>query len=501
MSAKLEFHGISRAFPGVQALDRVSFDLQAGEVHALVGENGAGKSTLIRILAGADQATSGSMTLEGRPFQPKSPREALQQGIATIYQEKNWLPLRNALFNLWLGREPAGRGARLKFKEMREQSRKLLASLQAGNLPLELPAERLSAGRRQILEIARALARESSLLVMDEPTSALNPPEQEALFAIVDNLRRQGLTILYVSHRLEEIFRLAGRVTVLRDGRHVATAAIGDTDRDALIRAMIGRDWSGAFPPRRSELGEVLLEVEGLSSPGAFQDVSFTLRQGEVLGVTGLSGSGKEELGLALFGAWPVRAGRVSVNGRPLKLSPGEAIRRGLGYLPADRKTEGIIPELSVRRNIALPVLKRLAGSFGRLSRSREEQLARGWVERLKIKTPGLGELCSNLSGGNQQKVALAKGLAAEARVLILAEPTQEVDVAVKFEIYRLIAELSGQGVGIILVSGELNEMVGLCHSVLVLREGRAAAFLDGRTADRETILRYALGQTAPPPK
>ena len=495
MSAKLEFRGISRAFPGVQALDQVSFSIATGEVHALVGENGAGKSTLIRILSGADQASAGEMILDHRPFRPLSPRDALRAGISTIYQEKNYLPGRSAMFNILLGREPARSAGRLDFAAMRRHCRAVLKTLHGEDVPLEAPAENLKAGQKQILEIARALTQQSSILVMDEPTSALNHEEQEALFEVVKTLRRKGLAILYVSHRLDEIFRLADRVTVLRDGRHVETKAINETNPDALIRAMIGREWSGAFPPRNATLGEVLLEVEGLGSRGAFGDVSFSLHRGQVLGVTGLAGSGKEELGLALFGAWPVEAGQVRIQGEVLRLTPPEAVRRGLGYLPADRKTEGVIQELSVRRNIALPVLDRLAFGWGHLRRGREEQLARAWVDRLQIKTPGLAELCEKLSGGNQQKVVLAKWLASEARVLILADPTQEIDVGVKFELYRLIAELAGQGAGIILISAELKELVGLCHQILVLRDGRIVARLAGDASDPEIILRHALGQ------
>jgi ABC-type sugar transport system ATPase subunit len=498
MAAALEFHGIRKAFPGVQALKDVSFSLEAGEVHALVGENGAGKSTLIKVLSGALRPDAGEMRLGGRPFAPRDPREALEAGIATIYQELNWLPGRNAAFNILMGREPA-RGGRLDFAEMKRRSQEVLHLLHAEGIPLEVPAERLKAGQRQILEIARALVRESSLLVMDEPTAALNREEQEALFEVVESLKRRGITVLYVTHRLEEVFRLADRVTVLRDGHHVRTAPVAEISRDDLVRDMIGRPWTEAFPPRNPDLGPVLLSAEGLGDGAAFAGISFSLRQGEVLGITGLAGSGKEELGRALFGAHPLRSGRILLKGTPIAPSPKDLVGH-MAYIPDDRKTEGIIGALSVKRNISLAILPRLATSLGHIRRGREEALARHWVERLDIKTPSLDQVCQRLSGGNQQKVALAKWLASEAQVLILAEPTQGIDVGVKFELYRLIADLSRQGTGIILISSELPEVLGLCHTILVLRDGQIAATLDGATADSETVLRYALGQPQRPP-
>jgi rhamnose transport system ATP-binding protein len=285
-------------------------------------------------------------------------------------------------------------------------------------------------------------------------------------------------------------------VTVLRDGRHVRTAAIAETDRDRLIQDMIGRPWTGAFPARRTALGESLLEVDGLSSPGAFRPVSFTLHAGEVLGLTGLTGSGKQELGRALFGAHPVHAGTVRLRGQPLRrLSPQVAIRHSLAFIPDDRKSEGVIQPLSVRRNVSLPVLDSLATWFGHIRGAQERELARRWVQRLDIRTSSLEQICQNLSGGNQQKVALAKWLASRAQVLILAEPTQGIDVGVKFEIYRLLAELSAQGVGVLLISSEIPELLGLCHSILVMRDGEVVARLPAAVTDRETVLRHSLGQ------
>lgn len=498
MNTKLKFHEISRAFPGVQALDRVSFDIQAGEVHALVGENGAGKSTLIKIVSGALQADAGEMILDGRPYRPQSPKHAFAAGISTIHQELNWLPGRSAMFNILLGHEPHLPVGRLDFARMRQVATEILRTLHAEAILLDAPAEALKAGQRQILEIARALLQNSFLLVMDEPTAALNPEEQEALFKVIEALKARGLTVLYVTHRLEEVFRLADRVTVLRDGRCVSTTPINQTSRDRLISDMIGREWGGAFPPRNPSLGPPVLTVVGLSAPGAFRGVSFTLRAGEVLGVTGLAGSGKEELGKALFGAYPLDSGEVHVAGAgqvSFPLSPAAAIGRGIAYIPDDRKTEGIILPLSVRRNISLPLLDQLSTWVGHIRRGEEVRLAQTWVARLKIRTPSLGQLCQNLSGGNQQKVALAKWLASRARILILAEPTQGIDVSVKFELYQLVADLSRQGTGIILISSELPEILGLSHTILVMRDGQVVAQLKGEESTSEMILRYALGQ------
>jgi ribose transport system ATP-binding protein len=494
MPAKLEIKNICKYFPGVKALDQVSFSINSGEIHGLVGENGAGKSTLIKIISGAQEATSGEMLLDGKIFQPHSPRQSLRAGISTIYQERSWLADRSVMFNIMLGREPHLSGGRIDFQEMRNRCGQVLKMLNSESIPLNVNAENLKAGQRQILEIARSLVQKSSFLIMDEATAALNQEEQEALFKVIRNLKQSGLTILYISHRLEEIMNLADRVTVLRDGKHIKSVAVSETSKDQMISDMIGRTLTGVFPERNQSPGKTLLEVQGLCSRKAFNDVSFSLKSGEVLGITGLAGSGKEELGLALFGAFPVEKGKMLVDGKKFSHSPQHAIDAGIAYVAEDRKTEGIILSLPVRRNISLPVLGKISAAFGHIIQSREDQLARQWIDRLDIKTPSLNQICENLSGGNQQKVVLAKWLASQAKIIILAHPTQEIDVGVKFELYKLIAELSGQGVGIILISGELNEILGLCHNVMVMRDGEAVAHLQTEKTDAETILRYALG-------
>jgi ribose transport system ATP-binding protein len=494
MTVKLELKKLSKQFPGVKALDQISFSIQTGEIHGLVGENGAGKSTLIKLISGALEPTSGEMALDNRSYRPRSPREALNAGISTIYQERSWLPYRNVMFNIMLGNEPALSGARLDFQNLRSRCEEILRMLGARDIPLSSRAEDLKAGQKQILEIARALVQQSSLLIMDEATAALNNEEQEALFAVIKNLKASGLTILYISHRLEEIFRLADRVTVLRDGKLVRTAAISETTKDQLITDMVGRSLSGAFPQKSQPSARPLLEVKNLSAGKYFRQLSFTIHEGEVMGIAGLAGSGKEELGLALFGAFPLESGERIMAGKILPPSPEKAIEHGIAYLPDDRKKEGIFLTLSVKRNISLPVLKSLSNVLGHIRRRQEQALAGEWVERLAVKTPGLAELCENLSGGNQQKVSLAKWLASRAKVIILSHPTQEIDVGVKFEFYQLIAELSRSGKGIILISSELPELLGLCHNILVMRDGKMAARLEASKTDAETIMRYALG-------
>lgn len=494
MSAKLTLSNISKSFPGVTALKEVSFSIAAGEIHAVVGANGAGKSTLIKIISGVYPPDAGEMNLDGKPFRPRSPSEALARGVSTIYQERNCLPGRSVMFNIMLGREPVLAGGRLDFAAMRRRSQEALSALHADHIPLTAPAESLSVGERQVVEIARALCRDSSLLIMDEPTAALNAREREALFELMRGLRLKGISIIYISHRLDEIFKMADRVTVLRDGERVLTAPTVELGADQLIRAMIGRDLSGAFPEKNRDWGEVILSVEGLSSAGSFRDISFDLRRGEVLGITGLEGSGKEELGRALFGALAVDRGEVRIAGERARLNTADLIRKGIAYLPADRKIEGVIAELGVKRNISLPLLDRLSTRLGRIRGGKEAELAGEWIEKLDIKTPSLNQLCENLSGGNQQKVALAKWLAAEARVLILAHPTQEIDVGVKFELYRLIVDLSRQGAAVVLISADLSEILGLCHRIMVMRDGKLAAFIPAEGADKEAILRYTLG-------
>ncbi len=494
MTPILELAHISRSFPGVKALDDVSFAIEAGTIHALVGENGAGKSTLIKILAGALAPDQGTMQFASRLFRPRDPQEAIRHGVATIYQELNLLTLRSVTANITLGKEPA-HGGWLDRAAARRQAREVLDRLKAPQIPLDAPIDQLKVGEKQIVEIAKALLSKSRLLIMDEPTAALNSAESEALFDIIGALKPQGVTILYVSHRLQEIFRLAGAVTVLRDGQHIHTAPIHEVTADSLIADMIGRKLEGVFPARNRQLGDEALAADHICATKAFDDVSFSLRSGEVLAITGLSGSGKTELGKALFGAWPIESGCIRLFGQITRLTPARATELGVGFMPEDRKVEGVIADLPVQRNISLAILPGLINRLGLIDRSAERRAARRQVDELDIKTPSLDQLVHNLSGGNQQKVALAKWLASGARVLILMEPTQGIDIGVKFEIYNLISQLAASGVAVLLISSELPEILGLAHRILVMRNGRSVAELVGEQTHSEEILRYALGQ------
>ncbi len=492
----LRLDNVSKAYPGVQALRGVSFEIERGHVHALVGENGAGKSTLIKILAGAEQPDSGAITLDGAAYAPRDPKAALDAGVATIYQVFNLLPDRTVMHNVTLGKEPHSRGGWLDLDAMRAETQRVLARLNAAYLSPDRLVGTLKVSEKQIVEIAKALLNDSKLLIMDEPTSALNQTEVEALFGIVDLLKGQGVTILYVSHRLEEIFRLADTVTVLRDGGHISTKPISAVTRESLIEDMIGRKLAGVFPEKAQRQGDEVLRVEHLSARGSLDDVSFTLHRGEVLAVAGLSGSGKSELGRALFGDLPLDGGAITLNGASFKPSPARAMARGMIFLPEDRKAEGVLQAMSIRKNITLPVLRKIANPLGFVSPAREREVAEAQVRALGIKTPGIDQLVLNLSGGNQQKVALAKCLALDPDILIFMEPTQGIDVGVKFDLYKFIAAQAQAGRAVLLISSELVEILGLAQRILVMREGRIAADLDGRTATQSEILRHALGET-----
>jgi ABC-type sugar transport system ATPase subunit len=493
MNFILELNGVSRSFPGVQALDDVSFEVEPGTVHAIVGENGAGKSTLIKILSGTLAPDRGEIRYNGEPYRPRNPKEAIQAGITTIYQELNLLDYRSVVENVTLGQEPSHWGF-VDFDAMRAQVSQVFSLLKAEQLPLDRPLETLKVSEKQIVEISKALINRSRCLIMDEPTAPLNAEEAEALFDIIETLKSQGVTIVYVSHRLNEIFRLADTITVLRDGHHIRTSPRVDTNQDQLITDMIGRKLAGVFPQRNRQLGEVVLSVEGLTRAKAFYDVSLSLHAGEILALTGVSGSGKTELGKALFGDWPVDSGSICLEEKPVRMSPARAVKFGMGYVAEDRKTEGVIQDLSVRRNLTLPVLARVANRIGLLQDKLEDQIAGHQIESLAIKTPSLRQTLGNLSGGNQQKVSLGKWLASEARIFILLEPTQGIDVAVKFEFYNLINRLSLDGVAFILISSEIGEILGLAHRILVMRDGLVVADLDGEQTNSEEILRYAMG-------
>lgn len=496
----LRILNLSKSYPGVNALREVSFDVQKGTLHALVGENGAGKSTLIKILAGAEKADSGKISWQGESYTPASPLDALDLGIATIFQVFNLLPDRTIMHNVFLNKEPHSKLGWIDLKSMLGSTKTILNRLGAVNLDPSTLVKDLRVGQQQIVEIAKALMNDVEFLIMDEPTASLNQSESEALFNTIRGLRQQGVTILYVSHHLDEIFQLADRVTVLRDGQHISTKDIGDVNEAHLIFEMIGRKVTALnLEQHNRPSAEEILRVEHLIFGKTLQDVSFTLHKGEILAVAGLSGSGKTELGKAIYGDIKLQNGDILIRGRRLSPTPEKAIQQGMIYLPEDRKNDGVLQQVSIRRNVALSVLPRICNPLGVVDLKREKQIAEEQIERLQIKTSSVEKEVSTLSGGNQQKVALARCLAVDPEIYILMEPTQGIDIGVKFEIYQFILDQAKKGCAILLISSELNEIIGLSHRILVMHEGKIAAKLENHETNKEEIMSYALGIKHPP--
>ncbi len=492
----LEIKNLSKHYFSTEALKDVSFDIRKGQVHALVGENGAGKSTFIKILSGAVQPDpSGYIKLNGEDYAPGSPKEALEKGIATIYQTINLLPDRSIMHNVMLGKEFANRGV-VNNAEMRQSTVNILASLGSSYLEPDSIVGGLKVGEKQVVEIAKSLVNNSELLIMDEPTAALNQQEVEALFANIRKLRKQGVTIIYVSHRLDEIFDLADSVTVFRDGEHILTQPIKEVTREELIRNMIGRKLENLFPRKNQPSREEILSVKNLTMGKELKDISFNLHRGEVLAITGLSGCGKTELGKALYGALPTQEGEIFISQKRFRAAPRKSIHNGMIFLPEDRKEESMLSMLNIRRNLSLSVLNsRIANGLGLINFKKEEQIADEQATSLRIKLTSLDQNVMFLSGGNQQKVALGRCLAVDPEILILLEPTQGIDVGVKFELYQFITNQAQQDKAVILITSELAEVMGLSHRVLVMCDGSIVSDLATGKTSREEILRYALGE------
>ena len=488
----LQMRGICKRYPGVVALDDVKFELRRGEVHVLLGENGAGKSTLMKILSGACGRDAGEILLDGRPVALASPREAQAAGISTIYQEFTLVPHLPAAANIYLGREPVRAAGIIDRRRMVTEAERLLSGLGVSIDP-EAPVRSLGVAEQQMVEVAKALSIDARILVMDEPTSALTESEIEQLFAAIRRLTSDGVAVIYISHRMEELARIGNRATVLRDGRFIATVPL-PAPVPELVRLMANRDVRDHFPAATRRAGAEILRVEHVSRGTRLRDVSLTLHRGEILGIAGLLGAGRTELARVIFGADAPDAGRVLLDGRPLRLRrPADAIRAGIGLVPEDRKRHGLVLMCSVAANLSLPQLARL-GRAGVVSRPRERDLAARWIRELRIKTPSAATRALTLSGGNQQKVVLGKWLAAGADVLIVDEPTRGIDVAAKQEIYTLLDTLAANGAGIIMISSELPEVIGMSDRILVMHQGRAHAMLDARGATQERVLHAALG-------
>ena len=488
----LAVRGVKKSFPGVQALCGVDLTLQRGEVLALLGENGAGKSTLMRIIGGAQRPDAGTLEIEGRPVRFSSPQEARRAGIAVIYQEFNLVPALTAAENIFLGQEP-GRFGFIDRGSERRRAAELLARLGV-TLDLDTRCDRISIAQQQLVEIARALASDARLLIMDEPTAALSSHESERLFAIIAELKARGLGIIYISHRLEEVSRIADRVSVMRDGANVAERPIAEITRSQMIEFMVGRELKEEFPKRSVVIGGVLLTVRDLSRPPMVNDFMLRLRAGELVAVTGLVGSGRTEAARLIFGADRRAAGEIRRGRRPVKVrGPRDAIAAGIGLLPEDRKLQGLILQHSVKLNFALPNLSWIS-SFGFIRRRRELRYLRRYIDSLRIKIPDHDEPVGNLSGGNQQKVVLAKWLARDCEVLIFDEPTRGVDVGAKVEIYQLMNELLARGKAILMISSEIPEVIGMADRILVMRDGRITGEInDVSTTSPQEIMELAV--------
>lgn len=490
----LEMLHISKQYPGVRALDDVSFELKHGEVHALLGENGAGKSTLIKILSGVQTADQGEIRIEGQPVIIDSPQKAMDLGISTIYQEFNLVPYLSAAENIFLGREPQGAlPGFVDFKTLYRDAQQLLDRIRA-RFDVRTPVNRLSVAQQQMVEIAKALGRKTKILVMDEPTATLTEHEIEALFDLIRQLRSEGISVIYVSHRLEEIFEICDRATVLRDGRYVATRDVAELTREEIIRLMVGRELKEAIPKVKVEVGPPVLRVKNLNRKGVLHDISLEVHRGEIVGLAGLVGSGRTETARAIFGADPIDSGVIEIEGKPVRIrSPRDAIRAGIGMVTEDRKQQGLVLGMPVRSNNTLTNLQAVS-TAGFIQMRQERGVAEKYREELSIKTPTIEQTVRNLSGGNQQKVVLAKWLFAGVKVLILDEPTRGIDVRAKSEIYELMNELAARGVGILMISSELPEILGMSDRILVMHEGRIVGELSREEATQEKIMHLATG-------
>ena len=494
MESLLRLDAISKSFAGVHALKDVSFDLQAGEVHALIGENGAGKSTLVKVITGAHQPDSGTMQVAGRIVVRNDPGHSRGLGIAAIYQQPALFADLTVAENIALRLERGSGWRWLRWRERRRKAASLLERVGCGISPDAL-VRSLSMPQQQLVEIAAALGSIARILILDEPTASLSDREVNNLFRLIRSLREQGVGMIYISHRLEELEKIADRVTVLRDGRYVATHAIAEVSRGELIRLMVGRELSAVFPKISVTLGETLLETHHLACrQSGISDVSLNVRAGEILGLAGLVGSGRTELARVLFGLTPADAGDIRVRGKAVAIdSPGRAIELGIAYVPEDRRRHGVILDMPITANATLAVLRKVSAG-GLIDFSREHAIAASFAEKFAIKAQSLQSPVSTLSGGNQQKVALARWLATKPSVLILDEPTQGVDVGAKAEIHRLMGELAARGLAIIMISSELPEILGMSDRIAVIHAGKVAGVLERENATQEKVLELALG-------
>lgn len=487
----LKINHISKLYPGVVALDDMNVEFREGEVHAIVGENGAGKSTLIKTISGAIEPTSGTIEINGEIFERLTPKQSREKGVAVIYQEFTLVPVLSAADNIFMG-EYMLNGMVLDRKRMEEKAKELFDRLHVKIDPKTKVAD-LTTGFQQIVEIAKAISKDAKILIMDEPSAPLTITEVEAMYEIVDRLKAEGVTIIYISHRMEEIFRLSDRVTVIRDGKYITTLETKNTNKQELIKLMVGRELNETYPIRKQESGEVIMKLDKVGGNGV-KDISFEVKKGEILGLGGLVGAGRTELAQLIFGSEPIISGTITYKGSPLHVKNcQEAIEKGIAMIPEDRKRHGVILDMSIMENTTMPCLKRISPK-GVLSDQKEKAVTEKYKNDLLIKTPSINQLVKNLSGGNQQKVVLAKWLAMDPEVIIFDEPTRGIDVGAKQEIYEIMNELANQGKAIIMISSDMEELIGMSDRIVVLCKGRLAGSLAKNEISQESILMKAAG-------
>ena len=490
----LKMSNITKKFPGVTALDKVTFDCEKGEVHALVGENGAGKSTLMKILSGAYHPDEGEIYFDGKKVEIGTPRRSQELGIGIVMQEFNLLPYLTVEENIFLGREKVSKFGLIDSQQMTNESRKLFELLNVDINTKEL-VDNLNIAQRQFVEIAKALSLGAKLLIMDEPSATLTDRELDYLFQVIDNLKKSGTSIIYISHRLVEIFKIADRVTVLKDGKVIGTKMIQEVDRDKLVEMMVGRPISDTFPPRDRKIGDVALKVEGITNKNLPHPITLDIHSGEIIGLAGLVGSGRTELARAIFGSDRIDSGRIILDTETIKLQdPSDAVKKGIVLIPEDRKLEGLVLIQSIRRNIGLPNMD-LFSKLGFVRSRRELIEVNSAMKKLDIRAQNSNQLTQTLSGGNQQKVVIAKWLVRTPRIIILDEPTRGIDVATKAEIYQIMHNLASTGIGILMISSELPEILGMADRILVMNERKLTAEFIGSKTSEEEIMHAATGE------
>jgi ribose transport system ATP-binding protein len=495
-SSLLEMRGIEKYFPGVHAVRAVDFDLRAGEVHALVGENGAGKSTLMKVLAGVHPPEGGRIVLDGREAHISNPAVAAHLGIAMVHQELKLAPHLSVAENIFLGQLPATRTGLVDWRQLQHQAIEALAVLGL-TLDVERTVSQLSVAEMQMVEIAKALRRNARILIMDEPSAVLTPFELAKLFGVIRAARARGVGIIYISHRLEEIFEIADRTTVLKDGAKVATVNVPEVDKWQIVKMMVGRELGKNYPKRQHEIGEPVLELRDVSRRGRLKNISFSLRRGEILGIAGLVGAGRSDLAQVIFGAEPADSGEIRIHGQPVRIrSPKDAMRCRVGFLTEDRRQTGLFSWLTVRENISIANLQRITRRHV-LDLTRELRLVRELIKQLRIATPSPEQHVENLSGGNQQRVVLAKWINTESAIFLIDEPTRGIDVGSKEELYFLMNDLTSKGAAILMISSELPEILGMSDRILVMNKGRITAEFAGPEATEETIMEFAALEVA----